>query len=57
MHVGEAVVLSTSECGPDGAQEVELSAVCPSANFERLNVVLGSSRTAVPLRTGQKRGE
>ena len=48
MHVSEAVVLSASE-RPDGVREVELQAVCPAANLERLNVVLGSCRAAVPL--------
>ncbi|MBV8901475.1 MAG: hypothetical protein JOY92_15335 [Verrucomicrobia bacterium] len=48
MHVGEAVVLGAFK-RPDGTQEVELKAVCPKPDFERLNVVLGSCRVAVPL--------
>ena len=48
MHLGEAVVLGASK-RPDGAQEVELKAVCPKPDFERLNVVLGSCRVAVAL--------
>ena len=48
MHVGEAVVLGAI-ARPDGAQEVELKTVCPKPDFERLNVVLGSCRVAVPL--------
>ena len=48
MQFGEAVVLGTSE-RPDGAKEVELKAVCPAANYERLNVVVGACRVAVPL--------
>lgn len=48
MQFGEAIILST---GPraDGTQEVELNTVCPAANYERLNVVLGATRVAVPL--------
>ena len=48
MHVGEAVVLGASKRA-DGTQEVELKTVCPKADFERLNVVLGSCRVVVPL--------
>ena len=48
MHVGEAVVLGAFK-HPDGTQEVELKTVCPKPDFERLNVVLGSCRVAVPL--------
>ncbi|HEY0789594.1 MAG TPA: hypothetical protein VGD78_00900 [Chthoniobacterales bacterium] len=48
MQFGEAVVLGASP-RPDGRLEVELHAVCPGANFERLNIVLGGTRVAVPL--------
>lgn len=48
MHVGEAVVLGAFQRS-DGTQEVELKTVCPKPDFERLNVVLGSCRVAVPL--------
>jgi hypothetical protein len=48
MHVGEAVVVGAVK-RPDGTQEVELKTVCPRPDFERLNVVLGSCRVAVPL--------
>ena len=48
MHVGEAVILSTSQL-PDGDQEVELEAVCPDSGCERLNVVVDRCRVAVPL--------
>lgn len=48
MQVGEAVVLGAVK-RPDGTQEVELKTVCPKPDFERLNVVLGSCRVAVPL--------
>jgi len=48
MQLGEAIVLGACPC-PDGSLEVELKAVCPAANFERLNVVVGTTRVAVPL--------
>lgn len=48
MHFGEAVILNAYP-RPDGTQELELNAVCPASNYERLNVVLGASRVAVPL--------
>ena len=48
MQFGEALVLVASDT-PDGRQEVELDTVCPAANFERLNVVLGNRRVAIPL--------
>src|SRR2546421_13087741 len=48
MHFGEAVILSASQRS-DGAQEVKLKAICPAANYDRLNVVVGSCRVAVPL--------
>jgi len=57
MEIGEAVVVGASEV-TDGAQEVELSAVCPGSNFERLYVVLGQSRVAASVkrpRRGQRR--
>jgi hypothetical protein len=48
MQFGEAVILGICPQA-DGIQEVELKAVCPAANFERLNVVVGPTRVAVPL--------
>ena len=48
MEAVEAVVVGVSE-PVDGAQEVELEAVCPAAGFERANVVVGPWRVAVPL--------
>jgi hypothetical protein len=48
MQFGEAVILSANPHA-DGTQEVELNAVCPAANYERLNIVLGATRVAVPL--------
>jgi hypothetical protein len=48
MQFGEAVILSACPRG-DGTQEVELNAVCPASNYERLNVVVGATRVAVPL--------
>lgn len=53
MHFGEAVILDTCE-RPDGVQEVALKAVCPAANYDRLNVVVGSLRVAVPLDRPQR---
>ena len=35
--------------GPEGTQGLELKAVCPAANCERLNVVVGGCRVAVAL--------
>ena len=48
MHVGEALVLRAYE-RPDGTQVVRLKAVCPEPNLDRLNVVMGTCRVAVPL--------
>ena len=48
MQFGEAEILGASE-RPGGAKELELQAVCPGSNYERLNVVVGSQRIAVPL--------
>lgn len=48
MEVGEAVVMAASG-GPEGAQEVDFEAVCPAANCERLNLVMGAWRAAVAL--------
>lgn len=48
MQVGEAVVMAASG-GPEGAQEVDFKAVCPAANCERLNLVVGAWRAAVAL--------
>jgi hypothetical protein len=48
MQFGEAIILSAYRRN-DGTQEVELNAVCPASNYERLNVVLGATRVAVPL--------
>ena len=48
MQFGEAEILDASE-RPGGATELELKAVCPGSNYERLNVVVGSQRVAVPL--------
>jgi hypothetical protein len=48
MRFGEAEILDASE-RPGGATELELKAVCPGSNYERLNVVVGSQRVAVPL--------
>ncbi|MBV9998982.1 MAG: hypothetical protein JO015_07695 [Verrucomicrobia bacterium] len=48
MQFGEAIILSACP-QTDGTQEVELNAVCPASNYERLNVVLGATRVAVPL--------
>jgi hypothetical protein len=44
----EAVVVGASETA-DGAQEVELETLCPAADFERANVVVGPCRVAVTL--------
>ena len=46
MQVGEAVITGAAKA-PNGVQEIEFKAICPAANFERLNVVVGNSR--VPL--------
>jgi hypothetical protein len=48
MRFGEAEILGASE-RPGGVKELELKAVCPESNYERLNVVVGSERVAVPL--------
>ena len=48
MQFGKAVILSAYP-RTDGTQEVELDAVCPASNYERLNVVVGTNRVAVPL--------
>jgi hypothetical protein len=48
MHFGEAEVVGTSERS-GGTKELELKTVCPGSNYERLNVVVGSHRLAVPL--------
>lgn len=48
MHFGEAEILGTAE-RPGGVKELELEAVCPGSNYERLNVVVGSQRVAVQL--------
>jgi hypothetical protein len=48
MQFGEAIILSACP-RTDGIQEVELNAVCPASNYDRLNVVLGAIRVAVPL--------
>ena len=53
MHFGEAEVVDASE-RPGGAKELELRAVCPGSNYERLNVVVGSQRVAVPLDRPQR---
>lgn len=53
MRFGEAEVLDASE-RPGGAKELELKAVCPGSNYERLNVVVGSQRFAVPLDRPQR---
>jgi hypothetical protein len=47
MESGEAVVMAVSESG--AGQEVELQAVCPRPNLERLDVVVGLIRVRVPL--------
>jgi hypothetical protein len=47
MQIGEAVVSGASQ-GPKGAQEVEFRAFCSVANCERLNVISGEWRAAVP---------
>jgi hypothetical protein len=44
----EAVVVGASETA-DGAQEVELEALCPAADFERANLVVGPWRVPMPL--------
>jgi hypothetical protein len=48
MKAVEAVVVGVLETA-DGVQEVELETLCPAADFERANVVLGPWRVAVPL--------
>ena len=48
MQTIEAMVVSASETS-DGAQEVELEALCPAADFERAHVVVGPWRVPVPL--------
>ena len=48
MEAVEAVVVGVAET-VGGAQEVELEAVCPAADFEWANVVVGPWRVAVPL--------
>ena len=48
MEAVEAVVVGVADTA-DGAQEVELEALCPAADFERANVVVGPCRVAVPL--------
>ena len=48
METVEAVVVSASET-TDGAQEVELEALCLAADFERADLVVGPRRVAVPL--------
>ena len=48
MQFGEAIILRACPRA-DGTQELELNAVCPAANYERLNVVVGPTRVAVPL--------
>jgi hypothetical protein len=48
METVEAVVVGASET-TEGAQEVELETLCPAADFERADVVVGPWRVAVPL--------
>ena len=48
MQFSEAVVRGAFR-RPDGTQELELDAVCPAANYDRLNVLVGKARVAVPL--------
>ena len=58
MEAVEAVVVAVSETA-DGAQEVEFEALCPAAEFERADVVVGPWRAAVafdrPLRAALRR--
>jgi hypothetical protein len=44
----EAVVVGAFETA-EGAQEVEFEMLCPAADFERANLVVGPWRVAVPL--------
>ena len=48
METVEAVVVGASQTA-DGAQEVELEALCPAAEFERASVAVGPWRVAVAL--------
>ena len=48
METVEAVVVGASQTA-DGAQAVELEALCPAAEFERASVAVGPWRVAVAL--------